>query len=1220
MLTTQNPPTTQTTTTTFTLAPDALKAYRALVATLEKSLHADIKNDLDETARLKQSWQESRDKERTADSFAVWLNAYVTQVAVAWVLTTIFARYIEDNDLINDRLLAGNPDQIHRVEDAQRYYFNQHPTHSDTDYLLDVFQKLAEFPAGEVFHKDRNPLYQLRINGDAGRALLTFFQKVDPDTGLLVHPFKTTHGDTRFLGDLYQDLSEATRKRYALLQTPDFVEAFILEHTLLPAIETFGADTVRFIDPTCGSGHFLLGGFQTILDHKLALHPGTERATLVKQALDATHGVDLNPFAVHIARFRLTIAALFQLRDDGQPVTLHHAPKIQLRIAVGDSLIHGQQFPRFETKTDKLGAQGEIFDYRLTDAHSIEDDVLIFGHGQTPGILTQQYHAVVGNPPYITVSDKAVNETYRRHYDSCRGKYALVCPFYERFFDLAIGKAKQTLDEDLTDWKNRTTTAGFVGMIVANSFMKRSFGKTLIEELIPKTDLTHVIDTSGAYIPGHGTPTVILFGRNQLPQADNVRTILGIRGEPTTPENPPDGLVWRAIVDHIDIPGFENDFVSIDDTERTLFHEHPWTLQGGGALIAFQKIDNDNSRLNKTTSNIGMVAYTGEDEVYVNNNARFARLNIPIKDQLGYIEGEAVRDWSLHELTCINGIDEHPSLQFQTLQYLWAYRTNLQHRIFFGKTPTERGYSWQSFNVTMIDRFNSHYLISVPFVATHNHFVLDRGGKVFNRTAPVIKLPADATEDDHLGLLGLLNSSTIAFWGRMTFFQKGGSVEQWEDRLEWDGTKMKNVPIPEGRPLTISRQLDTLAQQLAALEPASIAAREIPTSKVLDAARDQSEKIHHQMIALQEELDWQCYGLYGLLDAPPLAENIMEIPPVRLGERAFEIVLARQIKAKTLKTAWFSRHGSKPITEIPKHWPEDYRALVQARIDAIATQRFIKLIEAPEFKRRWNTDDWKKREDAALKTWLLDRLETARYIPQAPQATTLTSDPEAVRDNTTPATLTTLEEITRTARQDTEFLTVASRYMGDPSFDVARLIHTLVLAESVPFLPTQRYKESGLRFRREWENTWELQRREDAGETDLDIPKPPNYTSKDFQSDTIYSLRGKLDVPRERFITYPGAEGEDGSPVVSWAGLNHQQTAHALATYYYEVQSQGWPKERLLPLLAGLKDLLPWVRQWHPEPHPDFGQPYADFLESILQEAVHQHGLTPSEIEQARIG
>ena len=39
-------------------------------------------------------------------------------------------------------------------------------------------------------------------------------------------------------------------------------------------------------------------------------------------------------------------------------------------------------------------------------------------------------------------------------------------------------------------------------MITANSFMKREFGKKLIEEYIPRWDLTHVIDTSGAYIPG----------------------------------------------------------------------------------------------------------------------------------------------------------------------------------------------------------------------------------------------------------------------------------------------------------------------------------------------------------------------------------------------------------------------------------------------------------------------------------------------------------------------------------------------------------------------------------------------------------------------------------------------------------------------------------------------------------------------------------------------
>jgi type I restriction-modification system DNA methylase subunit len=50
------------------------------------------------------------------------------------------------------------------------------------------------------------------------------------------------------------------------LQTPEFVEEFILDRTLEPAIAEFGPKEIRLIDPTCGSGHFLLGAFQRVLD------------------------------------------------------------------------------------------------------------------------------------------------------------------------------------------------------------------------------------------------------------------------------------------------------------------------------------------------------------------------------------------------------------------------------------------------------------------------------------------------------------------------------------------------------------------------------------------------------------------------------------------------------------------------------------------------------------------------------------------------------------------------------------------------------------------------------------------------------------------------------------------------------------------------------------------------------------------------------------------
>ena len=127
---------------------------------------------------------------------------------------------------------------------------------------------------------------------------------------------------------------------------------------------------------------------------------------------------------------------------------------------------------------------------------------------------------------------------YATAFQAATDNILLVVPFTERFFDLALYGAD-------------VKPAGYVGMITVNSFMKREFGKKLIEEFFPRIDLTHVIDTSGVYIPGHGTPTVILFGRDCPPVSQTVRAVLGIRGEPSEMSRA-EGQVWRAIVDHLD--------------------------------------------------------------------------------------------------------------------------------------------------------------------------------------------------------------------------------------------------------------------------------------------------------------------------------------------------------------------------------------------------------------------------------------------------------------------------------------------------------------------------------------------------------------------------------------------------------------------------------------------------------------------------------------------
>jgi hypothetical protein len=104
-----------------------------------------------------------------------------------------------------------------------------------------------------------------------------------------------------------------------------------------------------------------------------------------------------------------------------------------------------------------------------------------------------------------------------------------------------------------------------------------------------------------------------------------------------------------------------------------------------------------------------------------------------------------------------------------------------------------------------------------------------------------------------------------------------------------------------------------------------------------------------EMISLQEELDWRCYEHYGLWEDPETYDG-NGYESLELGERAFEIVMARQMTKGQLQTSWFTRHGSTPITELPSHWQEPYRQMVERRIQAIETKNEIGLIEKPEYK------------------------------------------------------------------------------------------------------------------------------------------------------------------------------------------------------------------------------------------------------------------------------
>jgi len=129
------------------------------------------------------------------------------------------------------------------------------------------------------------------------------------------------------------------------------------------------------------------------------------------------------------------------------------------------------------------------------------------------------------------------------------------------------------------------------------------------------------------------------------------------------------------------------------------------------------------------------------------------------------------------------------------------------------------------------------------------------------------------------------------------------------------------------------------------------------------------------------------------------------------------------------------------------------------------------------------------------------------------------------------------------------------------------------------------------------------------------IPVPPKYTSADFLKSDFWRLRGKLDVPKERWISFPHCETEsDPSLVVGWAGWNHLQQGTAIIAYYDARKREGWDAKRLTPLLAGLDQLLPWIHQWHPEVDPEFGETAGQSFETMLKSDAHELGLTLEDI------
>ena len=1157
-----------------------MTATTALTADLQKQVRAlvdDLRKRVDENPELHSQWQDehrrANEKERTAASWVEWRDDRLDQAAVAWVLTTVFIRFCEDNALVKPVWITGPGRRRQEALDAQREFFQKHPKGTDREWLWDAIEYLGSLPATKALVDTHSALRWVSPSGDEVTELLKFWRN-RTDDGTLVHDLHDETLSTRFLGDLYQELSAYAKDKYALLQTPVFVEEFILDRTLSPALDEHPLEGFRMIDPTCGSGHFLLGSFDRLLDrwHKQA--PNLEIQAKIQSALDAIHGVDLNPFAVAIARFRLTIAAL---NASGLRL-LEDAPAFKYHLAVGDSLIHGPDsnvLPGMEDRSAYMP-----FHYATEDAQLLL------------GILEEgRYDVVVGNPPYIQPKDKALNQAYRSKFGKiCKGKYALTAPFIVQFFTLA----------------KKGDDAGCVGVIASNSFMKREFGVNLIEQFLSHVDLQLIIDSEGAWIPGHnadGTPTVIFTGRNRLPVKATVLSVLGkTRRETREHGNEGKGPYWSAIVDHWNDAGWDDDWITVSELDRSYLAKHPWSLSGGSAGNVRQLIESAPRKLAERSYRVGFMAISAADEVFIVPIQYIARNGLSPRIWPSVVSGSSVRNFFIESGEVIYFPYENKESLIPVrpgtaeFRHLWPMRTILENRAAFnGGTYRSNSVPWNSWHQLPVDKKASPLSIAYAEVASHNHFVLDRGGRIFKQTAPIVKLPRGATEDEHIALIGILNSSAACFWFKQQAQPKGGAADRtWLRTYQVNSTIVQELPLPANLPEIQARRLDALAQKISRYDPSKSFQEAAPTLERINGTYEHMQETRSLMIAVQEELDWEVYRLYGLIDEDLTYDG--DLPSIRLGERAFEIAIVANGGSED---SWFVEQNIAPASNVPEHWPSDYQFLVQQRLRKIAESPYIQLLERPEYKRRWENEAREKWQRRTLKSWLLDRLEDRRFWFNASGSAVAKSVVQLA------------DEVTR----DTDMVSVLALWEERPDVPVTDSLLRLLEDEAVPFLAAYRYKDSGLRKRDAWEKTWHLQRREDGGESVGPIPTPPTYKSADFLKPSYARARGALDVPKERFILYPDASrGGDTTPLLGWAGWDHAQRALALAAIIQEREQEGWEDEPLSPLVAGLAELEPWIDQWHTEMIPEYTASYATICRQELDERAAQVGKTRQEL------
>lgn len=579
-----------------------------------------------------------------------------------------------------------------------------------------------------------------------------------------------------------------------------------------------------------------------------------------------------------------------------------------------------------------------------------------------------------------------------------------------------------------------------VALLLPASFTRFTRGAGIVEEL-SRRDLEAIVDL-GTPDASAGFGTLLILARKRPPSAD---TVILVERIPTrrsrTEEATTADLLRAARGEHGGAPTMLVRRIPL----ATLSHA-PWSLSSPEAGALLRHLEAQGSVHERVAPTIRPGAYSLLS--HISNTRGFLR-RLGVREVTPCVTGSAsIRPWRKigYEVAPANPADPH-----------WSAFSAL-----LGKTGPRGGPARTQVTPSIIG----------ALVGQSPRFFFSRKPMAASGSTVQIDCGPDAVPE-LLTLVALLQSSTLAFW-----FRQHSTAPLLNLRVR----SIANAPCPvarDDRLVALARELVRIAHELERAEDRVRAAAQEDDPRMLRLLCGQREPpdVIGRAVALQHEIDWRVYELFGLTPPVEPALHPKEIP-------AWPLEQSDLLQLRSAMT-----QGADPgrVT-----WPGDYRNILERRMRAIPESPQLNSIEVRPNRASFHS--WYRPSPEILQEVLLDRCERILEESQRPLSAGMI-----------------YRDIVRTG--------LASKGRED--------LEGLLRRWAAPADETLAYTASGMQKRKLWEEEGAFP--ESKGQA---RKQRLRFTPSDYRTRELWRLRGPFDIPQEAFLIHeePGRDAR-----FSWA-------------------------------------------------------------------------------------